>query len=160
MSSLVPAWVSNLGDSIIRDLLEAAFTSDGPVTEASMSHFFAHLAAELPSTGLTTQQVADLGTIDLELGHAQGVGFDVPSYVEDSPYVAYLINAVIQGFADDAEVSNSPLGLGTTGTQLNELVNSWFNGNDLPSESREAAWAGPGQGSGLASGHPLTGAVG
>ena len=131
ISSTVPSWVSTLQTaSIASDMIAADV--NGTVTYAGLEKLFAVLESSLASSGtsLTATQFSDLKTIAANLNNG----------MQASPYLTWITNALVNGNAANATwtggaASSTSLGnlaVGSSATQLSELIGKWFLGTDLP----------------------------
>jgi Calpain family cysteine protease len=129
---MTPSWISGLTDPA----LKADFTSfydAGSITEAQLAKAFADLAAENAKSGstLSASQFADLQSIAINI-----------SSMGASSYLQFITNALVDGDPANAtwtggaakSVPLGDLGVGSTPTQLSELVDKWFYGSDLPKD--------------------------
>jgi len=131
-SSAVPAWVKSLSNaSIAADM--AAADVNGTVTYAGLEKLLADLDATLTSskTSLTSSEMADLKTIVANLNNG----------MTTSAYLTGVMGALVNGNAANATwtggaASSTTLGnlaVGSSATQLSDLIGKWFLGTDLPS---------------------------
>jgi hypothetical protein len=128
-----PSWIASLADPTLKADMTAAAAS-GTVTEAAMATLFTDLANELTANHatLSASQFNDLKTIAANLNVGETA----------SPYVTYIVNALVNGNAANASwtgggtspTSLGNLAVGATATQLNELTGKWLLGTDLPSD--------------------------
>jgi len=105
---------------------------NGTVTYAGLEKLFAVLESSLASSGtsLTATQFSDLKTIAANLNNG----------MQASPYLTWITNALVNGNAANATwtggaASSTSLGnlaVGSSATQLSELIGKWFLGTDLP----------------------------
>ena len=128
----MPNWINQLSNPTIAADMSAA-DMGGMVSYAGMQKLFTDVIAQLNTSHstLSASQFADLQTIaaNLNLGETA------------SGYLQYIIDALADGNIDNANWHGgtaiaSPLGnlaVGSSATQLTELVNKWFGGQDLPS---------------------------
>lgn len=131
-ASSTPAWISNLTDRVIKaDMTAAAAT--GQFTYSAALTVVRDLYNENLSTGkLSSGQFSDLKAIVANIGTA---ALAATAYVKD------ITNALVNGDALNAawtggnarSVSLGNLGIGSSETQLNELISKWFLGGDHPS---------------------------
>jgi hypothetical protein len=131
-ASAVPALVNTLTTPGIKTDTIAA-DINGTVSEASLKTLFSDVAASLGAGKLTAAQFADLKTIAANLNNG----------ISASAYVTYIANALVNGNAANATwtggggtaVALGNLGVGSSATQVNELVGKWFVGTDLPNST-------------------------
>jgi hypothetical protein len=133
-SSTVPSWVSTLQTASIASDMVAADVN-GTVTYAGLENLFADLESSLASSGtsLTAAEFSDLKTIATNLNNG----------MQASPYLVWITNALVDGNAANATwtggaASSTSLGnlaVGSSATQLSELIGKWFLGTDLPSST-------------------------
>jgi hypothetical protein len=133
-SSTIPAWLDDLLTASIRTDMIAADVN-GTVTYSGLEKLFAHLAANLSTSksSLTAAEMTDLKTIAANLNNGMST----------SAYLVSITNALVNGNAANATwtggaASATKLGnlaVGSSGTQLSELVGKWFLGTDLPSST-------------------------
>ena len=131
-ASAVPTWVNTLTTpSIKTDMIAADI--NGTVSEANLRTLFANVASSLGAGRLTAAQFVDLKTIAANLNNGIGT----------SSYVTYIANALVNGNAANATwtggsgtaVALGNLGVGSSATQVTELVGKWFAGTDLPNST-------------------------
>jgi hypothetical protein len=130
-SSTVPAWVGTLSTaSIAADM--AAADVGGTVTYSGMEKLLADLASTLMSskTSLTSAELSDLKTISGNLNNGMST----------SSYLTAIMNALVNGNPANATWTGGAtasallgnLAIGSSATQLSELIGKWFLGTDLP----------------------------
>jgi hypothetical protein len=125
---MTTTWISSLSDSGIRTDLQS-FTADGTFSYADALQLLKDVAGR---GTVTAAEFSDLQTIAANLETQNGIS--------SSTYVASLFYQLAEGSAANAtwnggSPSASVLGnlaAGTTSTQLNELIDKWFLGSDLP----------------------------
>jgi hypothetical protein len=126
----LPAWINALSTaSIVADLKAADV--NGTVTYAGMLKLFNDLAAKLGNTKLTSSEMVDLKLIANFLNTGMSA----------SPYLTSIVQAIVNGNNANATWTGGGanatalgnLGVGSSATQLNELIGKWFLGTDLPS---------------------------
>ncbi len=128
-TSAFPSWVSTLTTASIKADMTAADVG-GSVSYSGLKTLFADVAASLGTGKLTAAQFADLKTIAANLN----VGMST------SNYLTSIANALVNGSAANATwtggtatpVALGNLAVGSSATQMNELVGKWFLGTDLP----------------------------
>jgi hypothetical protein len=131
-STPAPAWVSALQNaSIAADM--AAADVNGTVTYAGIETLLTDLDAKLASsrTSLTASQLSDLKTIVANLNNG----------MTTSAYLTSTLNSLVNGNAANASwtgggATSTALGnlaVGSSATQLSELIGKWVLGTDLPS---------------------------
>ena len=133
MTTTTPSWIASITDTTLRADMAAA-DLNGVVNEAAMAKLFADLAAELTAghTTLSASQFADLKLIAADLNQGEVA----------SPYLTYVVNALVNGSAANASwtggaasaVALGNLAAGATATHLTELAGNWLLGTDLPSD--------------------------
>jgi hypothetical protein len=131
-SSAVPSWVGTLSNASIAADMTAADVG-GTVTYSGLETLLADVASTLTSskTTLTASQLSDLKAIVANLNN----GMTTSAYLTD------VMNALVNGNAANATwtggaASSTALGnlaVGSSATQLSELIGKWFLGTDLPS---------------------------
>ena len=130
----VPSWVSTLQTaSIASDMIAADV--NGTVTYAGLEKLVTDLDATFASsnTSLTAAEFSDLKTIAANLNNG----------MQTSSYLTSITNALVNGSAANATwtggaASSTGLGnlaVGSSATQLSELIGKWFLGTDLPSST-------------------------
>ena len=130
-SSTVPAWVGTLSTaSIAADM--AAADVGGTVTYSGLEKLLADLASTLMSskTSLTSAELSDLKTISGNLNNGMST----------SSYLTGIMNALVNGNPANATWTGGAtasallgnLAIGSSATQLSELIGKWFLGTDLP----------------------------
>jgi hypothetical protein len=131
-SSAVPSWVSALSTpSIAADM--AAADVNGAVTYAGLEKLLTDLDSSLGTGTLTSAELRDLKTIAANLNNG----------MTTSSYLTYAMNALVNGNAANAtwtgggaaSTSLGNLAVGSSATQLTELIDKWFLGTDLPSST-------------------------
>jgi hypothetical protein len=131
-SSAVPSWVSALSTpSIAADM--AAADVNGTVTYAGLEKLLTDLDSSLGTGTLTSAELRDLKTIAANLNNG----------MTTSSYLTYAMNALVNGNAANAtwtgggaaSTSLGNLAVGSSATQLAELIDKWFLGTDLPSST-------------------------
>ena len=131
-STPVPSWVSTLQTaSIAADM--AAADVNGTVTYAGLENLLTDLDAKLSSskTTLTSAEMADLKTIVSDLNNGMST----------SAYLKNIMTSLVDGNAANATwtggaATSTTLGnlaVGSSATQLSELVGKWVMGTDTPS---------------------------
>jgi len=131
-SSVVPSWVSTLKTaSIATDM--AAADVNGTVSYSGLKTVLTDLDATLTSskTSLTSAELADLKTIVANLNNG----------MTTSSYLTGVMNSLVNGNAANAgwtggAATSTALGnlaVGSSATQLSELIGKWVLGTDLPS---------------------------
>src|ERR1700722_7062621 len=132
MTTTVPSWVSTLQTaSIAADM--AAADVNGTVTYAGLETLLTDLDAKLSSTNttLTAAEMSDLKTIVANLNNGMTA----------SPYLTNIMNSLVNGSGENATwtgggASSTALGnlaVGSSATQLSDLIGKWVLGTDLPS---------------------------
>jgi len=125
-----PSWVGTLTDSGLKaDMISVV--ADGIVTYGEMLTVVTDLSAGLSTVnGLSANQFSDLKAIAANWNN----GVTMSSYVDD------ILNRFVNGDAANAYYTGggtaTALGnmkVGSSVTQLNQLIGKWFLGNDLPS---------------------------
>jgi len=119
--------------SIASDMVAADV--NGTVTYAGLEKLFTDLDSSLASSGttLTAAEFSDLKTIAANLNNG----------MQASAYLTWITNALVNGNAANATwtggaASSTSLGnlaVGSSATQLSELIGKWFLGTDLPSST-------------------------
>ena len=131
-STPAPAWVSALQNaSIAADM--AAADVNGTVTYAGIATLLTDLDAKLASsrTSLTASQLSDLKTIVANLNNG----------MTTSAYLTSTLNSLVNGNAANAgwtgggstSTALGNLAVGSSATQLSDLIGKWVLGTDLPS---------------------------
>jgi len=128
-TAAVPSWVSTLTTASIKADMIAA-DANGTVTYSGLKSLFANIGSALGTGVLTATQFADLKTVAANLNNG----------MTTSGYLTSIANALVNGSAANAQwtggtaapIALGNLGVGSTATQLNELVGKWFLGTDLP----------------------------
>ena len=131
-STPVPSWVSTLQTaSIAADM--AAADVNGTVTYAGLENLLTDLDAKLSSTKttLTSAEMSDLKTIVSDLNNGMST----------SAYLKNIMTSLVDGNAANATwtggaATSTTLGnlaVGSSATQLSELVGKWVMGTDTPS---------------------------
>jgi hypothetical protein len=111
-----------LNDPTLSNLVQSLDTRDGSINRADMMQILRSVGA---SGSVSATDFADLKTI---LG-ADATKLNIPGYVE------VLAGDVVNGNPADADYLGHALGdlaAGSSVTQLDDLVNKWFMGTDLP----------------------------
>jgi len=127
---MIPSWIIGLTDPVLKADFES-FSGAGSITEAEIGEALTGLAAEDEKSGatLSASQFADLQLMASNIG-AMGA----------SPYLQSITDALVYGDAANAtwtgggskSVKLGNLAVGSTTTQLGELIDKWFYGADLP----------------------------
>src|SRR5207248_10320045 len=128
----LPAWVSTLQTaSIAADM--AAADVNGTVTYAGLQTLLTDLDSKLSSskTTLTSAEMADLKTIVTNLNNGMST----------SAYLTNIMKSLVNGNAANATwtgggatpIALGNLAVGSSATQLSELIGKWVQGTDLPS---------------------------
>jgi hypothetical protein len=127
---MIPSWIIGLTDPVLKADFES-FSGAGSITEAESGEALTGLAAEDEKSGatLSASQFADLQLMASNIG-AMGA----------SPYLQSITDALVYGDAANAtwtgggskSVKLGNLAVGSTTTQLGELIDKWFYGADLP----------------------------
>ena len=131
-STPVPSWVSSLQTaSIAADM--AAADVNGTVTYAGLENLLTDLDSKLSSTKstLTSAELSDLKTIVSDLNNG----------MTTSAYLKNIMTSLVDGNAANATwtggaATSTTLGnlaVGSSATQLSELVGKWVMGTDTPS---------------------------
>jgi hypothetical protein len=130
-SSATPAWVGGLSTASIRADMTAADVN-GTVTYSGLEKVFADVAGTLSASNasVTAGEMSDLETIADNLNNGMST----------SSYLAYITNALVDGNAANTKWTGGAahatalgdLTVGSSATQLSELVGKWFEGTDLP----------------------------
>lgn len=128
-----PAWISSLSTGWMAVDMAAA-TSTGTTSYSGLLKLFQDLGSQVASSGsgLTSNEFSDLKTI---------VG-NLNTGISTSGYLTSVTNAFVNGSSLNATwtggaVTSTVLGnlsIGSTATQIGELVGKWFLGTDLPSD--------------------------
>ncbi len=122
--SVMNDWFSqNMSDPDLQDLAQADLTRDGSLTYNDMLDIFAEAESEGPLTGAALQSLRALAT-------PAGAAF-----VDMSRSVQSLTYKVVDGDPANAQYLGVALGnlaVGSSPTQLEDLVDKWFLGEDLP----------------------------
>ncbi len=158
-ATAVPSWVNALSTaSIVADM--AAADVNGTATYSGLLKVLTDLDATLASSGtkLTSAELSDLKTIAANLNNGMAT----------SSYLTYAVNALVDGNAADAiwtggSASSTTLGnlaVGSSATQLSDLIGKWFLGTDLPSSQVNMSGYAPFSVSYSASSNPLFGSSG
>jgi hypothetical protein len=134
VASTTPTWLSGLSTASICADMKAAEVN-GTVTYSGLEKLFADLAGKLSASksSLTAAELSDLKAIAANLDNGMSA----------SSYLVSVTNALVDGNAANATwtggaASATKLGeltVGSSATQLSELVGKWFLGTDLPSSS-------------------------
>jgi hypothetical protein len=130
----LPSWVASLSTASIKTDMTAADVG-GTVGYAGLEKVFADLGGTLASSGtaLTAAEFSDLKTIAANLNNGMST----------SAYLVAVTNDLVDGNAANATWTGGAaksaalgnLAVGSSATQLNELVGKWFLGTDLPSST-------------------------
>ncbi|MDR3441282.1 C2 family cysteine protease, partial [Telmatospirillum sp.] len=134
-----PSWVNTLSDSGIKSDF-SSLISTGSFSYLGAVQFFENVANK---GALTTNEFNDLQTIVTNLN----VGIYTPSYVV-SEMKQLVDNNFVNYFWTGGGVAPVMLGnlqVGSTSTQMNELIGKWLLGTDLPSANLPANWDGAGE---------------
>jgi hypothetical protein len=132
VATTVPSWVNTLHTaSIAADM--AAADVGGTVTYAGLEKLLTDLDSTLSSTKttLTSAEMSDLKTIVANLNNG----------MQTSTYLTSVMNSLVNGNSDNATwtggaATSSTLGnlaVGSSATQLSDLIGKWVLGTDLPS---------------------------
>ena len=122
-------WYTSLTTASLKTAIQADMT-DGSFSYNEMLS----LVQTVQAAGtVTTSEFNDLKTIVLNLNNG----------VATSSYITYVMNALVNGNAANAQwtggkaspVTLGNLNVGTTTTQMSELIGKWFLGTDLPSST-------------------------
>ncbi|WP_298371720.1 C2 family cysteine protease [uncultured Bradyrhizobium sp.] len=125
-NSMTASWVNSLVDSGIKsDMLN--FAADGVFTDAEAIQ----LLADVANRGSVTAN---------ELNSLQLIAANLNSGLSTSDYVSHLFNQLVDGNPANAtwtgggtaQITLGNLQVGTTSTQMSELIGKWFQGTDLP----------------------------
>lgn len=125
-----PTWVGSLTDAGLKaDMISVV--ADGVVTYGEILTVVTDLSSSLSTvSGLSANQFSDLKAIAANWNN----GVTMSSYVDD------ILNRFVNGDAANAYYTGGGtatalgnLRVGSTVTQLNQLIGKWFLGNDLPS---------------------------
>ncbi|MCC8984567.1 C2 family cysteine protease, partial [Bradyrhizobium acaciae] len=124
-ASMTASWVNSLVDSGIKsDMLN--FAADGDFTDAEAIQ----LLADVANRGSVTAN---------ELNSLQVIAANLNSGLSTSSYVFHLFVQLVDGNPANAtwtggttSVALGNLQVGTTSTQMSELIGKWFQGTDLP----------------------------
>ena len=134
VGSGTPSWVSSLSTASIRADMIAADVN-GTVTYSGLETLLTDLDATVKASkkGLTSAEYSDLKTIAANLNNGMST----------SSYLTSIMNAVVGknaangtwtgGAASPTTLGN--LAVGSSATQLSELIGKWFLGTDLPSST-------------------------
>ncbi|MBR1201324.1 MULTISPECIES: C2 family cysteine protease [unclassified Bradyrhizobium] len=123
---MTASWVNSLVDSGIKsDMLN--FAADGVFTDAEAIQ----LLADVANRGSVTAN---------ELNSLQLIAANLNSGLYTSDYVSHLFNQLVDGNPANAtwtgggtaHITLGNLQVGTTSTQMSELIGKWFQGTDLP----------------------------
>jgi hypothetical protein len=130
----VPSWVSSLQTASIATDMKAAIVN-GSVTYAGLETLLTDLDSKLSSskTTITSAEFSDLKTIVTNLNNG----------VSTSSYLTNVMNSLVNGNAANAawtggNAKSTALGnlaVGSTATQLSDLIGKWVLGTDLPSST-------------------------
>jgi hypothetical protein len=131
-ATLMPSWVSTLQTaSIAADM--AAADVNGTVTYAGLDTLLTDLDSKLSSskTALTAAELSDLKTITANLNNG----------MTTSAYLTNIMKSLVNGNAANAAwtggaATSTALGnlaVGSSATQLSDLIGKWVLGTDLPS---------------------------
>jgi hypothetical protein len=130
--SLSASWINSLADSGIKaDLLN--YASDGVLTDAAAIQILTDVANR---GSVTAAELSSLQTIAANLNNG----------LSTSDYVAYVFSQLVDGNpanstwtgGNTTSVALGNLQVGTTTTQMSELIGKWFLGTDLPDPSLPA----------------------
>jgi Calpain family cysteine protease len=131
-SPTIPSWVSTLQNASIAADITAADVN-GTVTYAGFETIFTDIDAKLAfsRTSLTASELSDLKTIVANLNNG----------MTTSAYLTNVANAFVNGDAANAAwTGGAPtsttlgnLAVGSSATQLSDLIGKWLLGTDLPS---------------------------
>ena len=123
---MTASWVNSLVDSGIKsDMLN--FAADGVFTDAEAIQ----LLADVANRGSVTAN---------ELNSLQLIAANLNSSLYTSDYVSHLFSQLVDGNPANAtwtgggtaHITLGNLQVGTTSTQMSELIGKWFQGTDLP----------------------------
>ncbi|WP_375776072.1 C2 family cysteine protease [Bradyrhizobium sp. ma5] len=123
---MTASWVNSLVDSGVKsDMLN--FAADGVFTDAEAIQ----LLADVANRGSVTAN---------ELNSLQLIAANLNSGLYTSDYVSHLFNQLVDGNPANAtwtgggtaHITLGNLQVGTTSTQMSELIGKWFQGTDLP----------------------------
>ena len=158
-STASPAWVGTLKTASIAADMNAA-DANGTVSYSGLKTLLTDLDATLTSskTSLTAAELSDLQTIAANLNNG----------MTTSAYLTSVMKAIANGNSENATwtggaVASTSLGnlaVGSSATQLNELIGKWVLGTDLPSSKVSMSGASTFSVSYSASANPLFGASG
>ena len=127
---MIPAWVAGLQDTTLLANF-TAIAQSGTCTKAQVEAALRGLYVQNALTGqsVSLTQMADLYAIASHLGSLGA-----------SSYVQFITNALVGGNPANAKWTGGAaaatplgdLGVGSSSTQLGELLGKWFDGADLP----------------------------
>jgi len=133
-TTAAPAWVSKLSTaSLAADM--AAADVNGTVSYAGLKTLLTDLDTTLANskTTLTSAEFADLKTIAANLNNGMST----------SSYLTSVMNAIVNGSTENKtwtggaakSITLGNLAVGSSATQLSDLIGKWVLGTDLPSSS-------------------------
>jgi hypothetical protein len=133
-SSALPSWINTLSTASIKADISAADVN-GTVSYSGLKTLLTDLDATLTSSKstLTTAEFTDLKTIAANLNNG----------LATSSYLTSVMNDVVNGSTENktwtggaaGSTSLGNLAVGSSATQLSELIGKWVLGTDLPSSS-------------------------
>jgi Calpain family cysteine protease len=133
------AWIASLTDAGVKADVEAAVAAGG-FTYSNMLKLLQDVAASVTASGTSTTPGAL--TAD-QLSSLQAVAANLNNGVSCSDDLASLFQQCVDGSPMNAEWNGGSatatalgnLAVGSTATQVNELIDKWFLGTDLPDPS-------------------------